>query len=273
MATCKLCKNKIEKSGICPYCGTEYLNTSVIFIYGQSYRESSQASVCVTDKYLTVKKFSSFEGFLNVLSARLFGALGLLIVGGLLSLRKKHYAYYDLRDVQKVIYPYLTDKLKKEVALKFVNKDGSDFVLRIDTLSAKKNCRAFAETLASLGVYVEDGSASTHQVHCERPFVNAQTFYTRICPSAATFVQMGKKQFVAQPISNNAFVNQQQNSYYQQVTPTPVMATPNQNQAYQIPNIAYAPNPVVQTVKVCHNCGAEVKPTAKFCTKCGSPLN
>lgn len=269
MATCKLCKNKIEKSGICPYCGTGYLELRVIFIYGQTHRESSLGSVCLTDKYLMVKKVSAFEGVIG----RNFGIVGILIEDIIRSIRKKHYAYYDLRDVQKVIYPYLTDKLKKEVALKFVNKDGSDFVLRIDTLSAKKNCRAFAETLASLGVYVEDGSASTHQVHCERPFVNAQTFHTRICPSAATFVQMGKKQFVAQPISNNAFVNQQQNSYYQQVTPTPVMATPNQNQAYQIPNIAYAPNPVVQTVKVCHNCGAEVKPTAKFCTKCGSPLN
>jgi ribosomal protein L40E len=102
---------------------------------------------------------------------------------------------------------------------------------------SRKAAKNFADILVKNGIFVEDGSRTDYGVCCMKPFVNKETFGTRVCQSAATFVRMTEQQFIAPPMDGAATV--QQTTYTQ----------PVQQPAYQTPvsSVPYEPEkPVYQ---------------------------
>jgi len=239
MAFCEFCKAEGQKTGTCAYCGTVYYTAGVTFIYGQTEKESYGSEFRLTDKYLIVRSVSNGEMLGNVTAGAAFGLIGALAATAVDAARKKNYGFYDLHDLQKVIYPYHTKSLKKDTAFKFVNKDGTDFVLNfnLNGMFSGKAAKNFADILVKNGIFVEDGSRTDYGVCCMKPFVNKETFGTRVCQSAATFVRMTEQQFIAPPMDGAATV--QQTTYTQ----------PVQQPAYQTPmsSVPYEPEkPVYQ---------------------------
>lgn len=301
MAFCDFCKAEGQKTGTCAYCGTVYYTAGVTFIYGQTEKESYGSEFRLTDKYLIVRSVSKAEMAGNVTAGAAFGLIGALAATAVDSARKKNYGFYDLQELQKVIYPYHTNSLKKDTAFKFVNKDGSDFVLNfnLNGLFSGKAAKNFADTLVKVGIYVENGAGTQYPFCCMNPFVNQTTFGTRVCPSAATFVKMTDQQFIAQPISNVAQTQQPvqpvQQPVYQvpvqqpvqpvQQTPVqPVVSKPVQQPVYQEPvkSVESAPvsasAPAVDTsawqsawqTPVAAANVEEKKPEQIMCSTCGS---
>ena len=250
MAFCDFCKAEGQKTGTCAYCGTVYYTAGVTFIYGQTEKESYGSEFRLTDKYLIVRSVSNGEMLGNVTAGAAFGVLGALAAGAVDAARKKSYGFYDLQELQKVIYPYHTNSLKKDTAFKFVNKDGSDFVLNfnLNGMFSGKAAKNFAEALIKAGVYIENGAGNKFPVCCMKPFVNKDTFGTRVCQSAATFVKMTDKQFIAQPISN---VVQTQQPVAPQPVQQPVQPTyqaPPVQPVQPVPVQPVVSQPVQQTV-------------------------
>lgn len=256
MAFCDFCKAEGQKTGTCAYCGTVYYTAGVTFIYGQTEKESYGSEFRLTDKYFIVRSVSKAEMAGNVTAGAAFGLIGALAATAVDSARKKNYGFYDLQELQKVIYPYHTNSLKKDTAFKFVNKDGSDFVLNfnLNGLFSGKAAKNFADTLVKVGIYVENGAGTQYPFCCMNPFVNQTTFGTRVCPSAATFVKMTDQQFIAQPISNIA---QTQQPVQQPVQPT-----------YQAPPVqpvqSVPVQPIQQQIKIPNNSGY-------YCNLCKNP--
>lgn len=287
MAFCEFCKAEGQKTGTCAYCGTVYYTAGVTFIYGQTEKDSYGSEFRLTNKYLIVRSVSKAEMAGNVTAGAAFGLIGALAATAVDSARKKSYGFYDLQDLQKVIYPYHTNSLKKDTAFKFINKDGSDFVLNfnLNGMFSGKAAKDFAATLVNLGVFVENGAGSTYPFCCMTPFVNQATFATRVCQSAATFVKMIDEQFIAPPISGETQMNQVQTApqgYSQPVQqspvpPTPVVEptpTPVVNAAWQA--AWKTPAAPVEEKKaeqiMCSTCGSMNSSAARFCSKCGTPF-
>lgn len=249
MAFCEFCKAEGQKTGTCAYCGTVYYTAGVTFIYGQTEKESYGSEFRLTNKYLIVRSVSKAEMSANVSAGAAFGLIGAAVAAAVDSARKKNYGFYDLQDLQKVIYPYHTNSLKKNTALKFINKDGSDFVLNfnLNGMFSGKAAKNFANALLKVGVFVENGSESKYPFCCMNPFVNQDTFATRVCASAATFVKMTDQQFIAPPISGVTQANQQQNTYSQPVQQLVYQAPPAQP-VQRVPAQPVTPRPVQQPV-------------------------
>lgn len=203
MGNCDFCKTVGQKTGMCVNCGTDYYIAGLTFIYGPTVNHGYSSEVRLTDKYLIVRKVSKGEMAGNLGAGAGFGVLGIMVNEALKSAKKKTYAFYDLKELDRVIYPYYTNTLKKDTAFKFVNKDGSDFVLNfnLNGMFCSKVAREFAAMLPKVGICVENGTGTIHPVCCEKPFVTIDTFATRVCPSAAAFVQMEEPQFAAPAIS------------------------------------------------------------------------
>ncbi len=242
MALCTYCKNEGQKTNACAYCGTLTSTGMATFIYGFTEKESYGCEFTLTDKYFIVKGVSQKEMAASS-SGAAFGLVGALIVEAARDemAKKKPFAFYDLAELQKVIYPYHTKKLKKDTAFKFVNKDGSDFVLyfNLNGLFSGKSAKTFLAALAKSGVYVENGANAVNNVCCEKPLVNKDTLGTRVCQSAATFVRMNEKQFIAPavlPVEQSPQYEQpMQQPVYQAPMQEAVQATPVQQPVYQQP--------------------------------------
>lgn len=300
MAFCEFCKAEGQKTGTCAYCGTVYYTAGVTFIYGQTEKESYGSEFRLTDKYLIVRSVSNGEMLGNVTAGAAFGLIGALAATAVDSARKKNFGFYDLHDLQKVIYPYHTKSLKKDTAFKFINKDGTDFVLNfnLNGMFSGKAAKNFADILVKNGIFVEDGSKTNYGVCCMKPFVNKDTFGTRVCQSAATFVKMTEQQFIAAPISGAATVQQPtsaqtvQQPVYQQPPVQPVQPQPVEpvyQPVYQEPsvpsvnasawqsawntpvNVAPVEEKKVNQV-MCYTCGSMNNEGARFCSKCGTQL-
>ena len=262
MAFCEFCKAEGQKTGTCAYCGTAYYTAGVTFIYGQTEKESYGSEFRLTDKYLIVRSVSKTEMAGNVTAGAAFGLLGALTATAVNAARKKSYGFYDLQDIQKVIYPYHTNSLKKDTAFKFINKDGSDFVLyfNLNGLFSGKAAKNFAEALIKVGVYVENGAGITYPVCCMSPFVNQMTFGTRVCRSAATFVKMTEEQFIAPDMMGMRQAYQPQSNFAQQ-------------QAFSARPVTPQPMEQPSEQKMCSACGTMNEVQARFCSKCGTPYS
>ncbi len=309
MAFCEYCKNEGQKTNACAYCGTMTGGGAATFIYGYSEKECYGCQFTLTDKYLIVKAVSQKEMAAGTATGAAFGVIGILVMEAAKSAMKpkNSFGFYDLQELQKVIYPYHTGKLKKDTAFKFVNKDGTDFILNfnLNGMFCGKVANTFLSALAKSGVYVENGSNMVNQVCCEKPFLNKDTFGKRICQSAAIFVDMEEDQFIVPPM-----VVSEQTPQYVQPAQQPVQA-PVQQPVYQEaaqpqqsadtsawqsawgenaqPVVEAQPivEPVIETVEkidtpvednttedkiMCPNCGLMVESTAKFCCGCGKAL-
>lgn len=288
MAFCEFCKAEGQKTGTCAYCGTVYYTAGVTFIYGQTEKDSYGSEFRLTNKYLIVRSVSKAEMAGNVTAGAAFGLIGALAATAVDSARKKSYGFYDLQDLQKVIYPYHTNSLKKDTAFKFINKDGSDFVLNfnLNGMFSGKAAKNFAEALVKVGVFVENGAGSKYPFYCINPFVNQATFATRVCQSAATFVKMTEQQFIDPPIFGGTQTNQVQatpQGYSQPVQQAPVQPTlfvepiPTAavnasawQAAWQTPTTPVEEKKTEQIM--CSTCGSMNSSAARFCSKCGTPF-
>ena len=287
MAFCEFCKTEGQKSGQCACCGTVYYTAGVTFIYGLTEKDSHGCEFRLTNKYLIVRSVSNGEMIGNVSAGAAFGVIGMLAASAVDAARQKCYGFYDLQDLQKVIYPYCTNSMKKETAFKFVNKDGTDFILNfnLNGLFSAKAARGFAEALGKVGIYIENGAGIKHSVCCTNPFVNKETFGVRVCQSAATFVKMVNKQFVAPATSGSAPAQQPvaPQPVYQAPPVQPIQSVPIQPAVASVDTSAWQSAwgeavtvpPVEENTEknnMCSTCGAMNKDNARFCSKCGTPF-
>lgn len=257
---CRFCKTPGQKTAQCANCGTVLYCGNHEFIYGRIRKESAMAEVNLTDKYLIIRAFTAKDTLGDGLAGG-FGVLGVLTASAIDSDKKKIYAYYDLRDLQKVVFPYRTNDLKKDTAFWFVDRDGRDFILNYNDFGAAKGTKKILEALMKVGLPIENGDGIVHPVCCANPLVDKDTFGRRVARSAATFVHMSDKQFVAPAASASA-----------PVQPTAPVA-PMQPAAPYVP-VQTEPPVAPQTPQLmCAACGTMNIGTAKFCVRCGASLS
>ena len=271
MATCEFCKNTIQDKMPCPHCGTVIAAATATFVYGQTKKQTLGCEIRVTDKYIIVRSISKKEAaatFGATVASVGFGVFGVLAAAGINKMtNKKCYGYYDLVDVQKAIFPYHNDVYQKDTsAIKIINKDGTDFIVHF--FRNAEIARAFAEGLAKAGVYVENGSASNYgHVFCSQPFVDENTFGTRVCQSAAAFVQLNKRQFVVS--SNTAATASNQYQVMPQMAQpqasTSEKQTTVENNSFDTKQVAAC----AEEIRVCPGCGKQLDKPTRFCTSCG----
>lgn len=310
MAHCEFCKNEHDRKQACPYCGTPLFSVVGDVIYGATEREVAPADLTLTDRFLIMRRVTAGETMGAAAAGAAFGAIGVLVASAAEGARKKLYAYYDLREVQKFIYPYHTAALKKDVAVKLVNRDGTDVVFKFSPRAAKQ----FVERLQSLSVYVENGVGTQYTACCMAPFVDAKSYALRVCHAAGAFVRIEGEQFVAPPIEStytDAAWAATPSMQTAPVPPAPCEEVPSAAVVEEAPPVSASPAvdaaawaaawgaPVVQTPPVaetapvpapmpappvvensrptppqtmCSTCGWMNAAAARFCCKCGTPL-
>lgn len=248
MARCEYCKNEIPKGSHCPYCGKMLIYMAEAkFVSGATFSESAICEVTLTDKYILLRKVSMAEHIRSGTNAQL-GLTGFLVNNTVDRIKKKSHGYYDLREIQKVVYPCKTTSLNKDNVFRVVNKDGTDFAIACDSsgfLGPKKTAKKIADFFRSFNIPVEDGSNAPQPTFSMHPFVDKETFGRRVCGSAASFVQLTDEQFVSGYISE----------------------FPKQNYVQQHRPFAGRPQFVF-----CTACGNKVSWDSNFCDECGNRI-
>lgn len=234
MALCDFCKSAELVGGTCPNCGRILCNFQECHIISGTKPSTELARISLTDKYMMLY----IRGTGKTVAAASFGLLGALAANALSS--GTRYGFYDFKEIEKVIYPFRNSKFKKDNALKIVNKDGSDMIIKqvIGAVSMDKIAACFKAG----GVAIDSSCVDYGKVFCAKPFVDKKTMASRICPSAAPFVKPVKGNFLAESVSGQT-VNEP--------TPAPVPtpeAVPTPSVPTSTPEPVPTPEPV-QTVK------------------------
>ena len=216
MARCDYCKSAEVVRGTCPNCGSVLCNSQECHIISGTNSAFELARITLTDKYMMLYVRSKGK---TIVAAN-FGLLGLLAAEALSS--GNRYGFYDLKEIEKVIYPYRNRKFKKDNALKIVNKDGSDMIIKhvLGAISMDKLAACFK----AAGIAIDSSCIDYGKVFCARPFVDKKTIAARICPSAAGFVKPVKGNFAAPSVSGQPISAAAPTPVA--ATPTPVVATP-----------------------------------------------
>lgn len=264
MSVCEFCKNENQVTATCAYCGNFICGGSGNFVFG-SQGEKMSAEVKITTKYIIIRKLSKTELATSVGAGAGFGLVGALVANGINAAMKKTYAYYDIQEIEKAIYPYQNKKYKKDLAVKIINKDGTDFILVFDMngLFSSKSAKIMIDGIAKAGIFIENGLGKNYGAeYCSHPFVNMDTFGVRICKSASTFVKMTDKNYVAESANNS--VN------------APSFQMPVKNEvkvdAFTAQHENNSGNTDVKAQITCAMCGEKTESGSKFCPKCGASL-
>lgn len=201
MDICKLCKTEGETAGKCSKCGNSYFNGVADFIYGKIEKESTGCECILTNKYLIVRHISRKEMLGSTTAVAAGGLLGAAVAGAVQKARKFTYGFYDLKEIDKVVYPFNAKGIKTDTAFKFILKDGSDFILHFDLngMFCKKVAKNFLKSLETAGIKAEQGSSEKQPQCCQKPFVNKENFFLHVAHSAGKFVQLAEGQFIAPP--------------------------------------------------------------------------
>lgn len=199
MKTCTYC-GSASKISPCEKCGKGlfYFESGALFCSQNAEKGRNGCEIVLTDKYLILRRGSFGNDMMNGMSMT-GGLLGGLLFGALSAKKEKSmpHGYYDLKEIEKVIYPYVNNKLKPDVALKIINKDSTDLVISIN----KRLTKMLADAMAGTGIPVTDGSNEQNgDVYCYKPFVTLDNISLRVCASAGSFVTLNKDQFIAAPI-------------------------------------------------------------------------
>ncbi len=238
MKKCEFCYGEVQKAGECPRCGNVLYSGAATFIYGQTHKDSGICELRLTTKYLIVRRVSNAEFAGNVLGGA-FGLLGALTTEAIKSNMKKTYAFYDLAELEKVIYPFHTHDRKNDLAFRFVRRDGSDFVLLFNQNGiafSGKAARGFADALRKTGVRIENGAGNESAVYCAKPFVDLTTYSKYVCASVAAYLPLTDGQIAGAPLTAAGH----QGSYSQQA------ATAQTQPAYGQPKAQPAAQPAAQ---------------------------
>lgn len=293
-----ICCGKAERTKnakgrqVCPNCGEFFpVDNQVDLVYGTRWTDRvGGIDLAVTDKYLMVHKVPGQKG-----ATAAFGVVGWMVSVG--ADKMDTWAYYDRREFKQVIFPYRNKKCKDDWGIKFVNHDGTDFIIRgqFGTTLAKT-----ADSLKKAGFPVVDGGDTNHgDRYCDRPFLTEKTLGTRISPTASGIARMNKGCFVdvfrgpaeprpepkpqpqPQPMprpqpapqprpAQSAYQYQRPQRWWEEEsasTAIPVPAAPE-------PKPEPAPAPEVkepaEAFKFCHECGNKLLESDKFCVKCGT---
>lgn len=176
---CEYCQGTIQNAGTCPNCGTTRYTAAGKIIYGATVKDASGCEVTITEKYLLIRKVSGAESKGKRLSVG-FGLLGVLAAEAITTKVRPH-GFYALSQIEKAIFPYLTNGIKKKNAIKLINKDGSDFILIFDKPGlvdgTAKVLKKMVENIRASVPLMEDGTNVNYgNLYCAKPFVNADNF-------------------------------------------------------------------------------------------------
>lgn len=177
MRRCEFC-NEVLSQGICQSCGSVKYRGAASFIYGVTEKDKYPCETYLTDKYVIVRKRSN-ASFVGQSAAAVGGVVGALIAEGVHKNMASGFGYYPLANIQSAIYPYRTDKIKNNLAIKFINKDNTDFILLFNKngLTSGIFVKKFIKALISSGMLIDSGLNRKYgKVYCENPFVNINTF-------------------------------------------------------------------------------------------------
>ncbi len=239
MSFCDFCKSADTFAGICPNCGKYLFGNEKCRVISGITASSELATISLTNKYMFLNARSTAE---KVATSTL-GLLGIFLY----AIFRPHnrYGFYDLREIERVIYPYRNKKLKNNMALKIVNKDGSDMIIK--QVRGGIDMNRLVTYFQKAGVKIDSSCVEYGNVFCAAPFVDKKTMARRICPSAAGFVRQVKGNFVAKPICGVEKSTQTQFNIWKAETSTRE-----------------------QIGKKCYKCGAKLASDDLFCGKCGS---
>lgn len=271
MARCDYCKSAELVGASCPNCGRILCNFQECHVISGTGAGTELARITLTDKFMMLY----IRGAGKTVAAASFGLLGALAAEALSS--GNRYGFYDFKEIDKVIYPYRNSKFKKDNALKIVNKDGSDMIIKqvIGAVSMDKIAACFKAG----GVAIDSSCNDYGKVFCAKPFVDKKTMASRICPSAVGFVKPVKGNFPAESVSGNTasapeptpvkaepVKEQEQKTVYTPPVETKAEEKPIQNESVSTPTEkASAPE-----FKFCFNCGNKIAADDAFCGKCGT---
>ncbi len=272
MAHCDFCKSAELVGATCPNCGRILCNFQECHIISGTKASTELARISLTDKYMMLY----IRGTGKTVAAASFGLIGALAAQALSS--GNRYGFYDFKEIEKVIYPYRNSKFKKDNALKIVNKDGSDMIIKqvIGAVSMDKLAACFKAG----GVPIDSSCTDYGKVFCAKPFVDKKTMAARICPSAVGFVKPVKGNFPAesvsgQPVSAPVSAPTPAPAPVKEEQPEVVYTPPVETKAEekQVVKEPVSPPPVEETApafKFCFNCGNKIPADDIFCGKCGS---
>ena len=176
MATCNYCKSEGQHTGKCKCCGKVIAEYNGSFVYGPTESDMRPVEFTLTDKYILIRKISSVEGDKD---------------------KRKIYAFYDLCEIDRVVYPYYTQRFGKTPVFRVVNIDGTDFVLSFGY--KEKVLLKIAQAFKSVVLNVVEGNGVAITC-CENPFVDFESCVNRVSVSAAQFALLSFEQFVAPKI-------------------------------------------------------------------------
>ena len=190
---CPNCRNEIVERGRCPYCGDSLVMLEGTVICDAARKDTRICHGVLTTRYIVLRAETQGEAVGDAVAGS-FGLIGSLIQVGIDSKKQYPFGFIDLREVQKVVYPFYNAKLKKPYWVRIVMKDGSDLILGLD----KRTAPELAAKLPTLGVYVENGeNQNAGTVYCSKPFINTQSLGLRVAASAAQFVKPLQGQYAA----------------------------------------------------------------------------
>lgn len=270
MACCDFCKSAELVGATCPNCGRILCNFQECHIISGTKASTELARISLTDKYMMLY----VRGTGRTVAAASFGLLGALAAEALSS--GNRYGFYDFKEIEKVIYPYRNSKFKKDNALKIVNKDGSDMIIKqvIGAVGMDKLAACFKAG----GVPIDSSCTDYGKVFCVKPFVDKKTMAARICPSAAGFVKPVKGNFLAASVSGqpvNAPVSAPapqpvREEKTEVVYTPPVVAKEEENKVVKETVLQPPATETAAAFKFCFKCGNKMPADNAFCGKCGS---
>ena len=237
MKCCDFCKKQIEIAKKCPYCGNYIYTFAAEFIFGQTKNDFFPCEVNLTDKYLIVKKRSKGSFLGQTVAAAAGGIVGAAIAANAEKARSVDFGYYPISNIKYAIYPYRNNKLKNNLAVKIINSDDTDFILRFDLngVFCESMTKRFVNGISDVGVNIQSGlNQNNGEVYCRNPFVDINTF--------------GIYRF-----NESKKVDSSANNVY-------ASATFNECNTNDLPP------------KFCFNCGTSLNKNDKFCSKCGQKI-
>lgn len=182
MQRCKFCGRALPSSGDCSDCGKLVATGAAILIYGKAAPDLLSGDFYLTERKLLIRHQSAGYFFGQMASRAMFGAVGSLVFDSATKVKPEDIAGFRIENVHYIIYPYRNIKLKKNKAVKIVNKDGTDCILSFDTgsLMDGKRVEKYMEAFDGLGIPIKDGfDWDFGDRYCDHPFLGPRRMMGR----------------------------------------------------------------------------------------------